>query len=80
MQTVLRPCQELRRQGNLWLKLSHPHVANFYGFVYNFGMLPGLVLEFYEGKSVMEYTKRESSDETKLRLVRNSFISESSNI
>jgi len=41
-------------------------------------MLPGLVLEFYEGKNVMEYTKRESSDETKLRLVRKPFISESS--
>jgi len=33
-------------------------------------MLPGLVLEFYEEKNVMEYTKRESSDDTKLRLVR----------
>ena len=62
------------------MKLSDRHVAKFYGFVYNFGMLPGLVLEFYEGKNVMEYTKRESSDETKLRLVRNRFISDSSKI
>jgi len=61
--------KELRRQGRIWLRLSHPHVAKFYGFVYNFGMLPGLVLEFYEGKNVMEYTKLESSDDTKLRLV-----------
>ncbi|EDR02190.1 uncharacterized protein LACBIDRAFT_309898 [Laccaria bicolor S238N-H82] len=61
--------KSLRRQGILWLKLSHPHVSKFYGFVYNFGILPGLVLEFYEGKNVMEYTKRENSDETKLRLV-----------
>ena len=72
--------QELRRQGIVWLKLSHPHVAKFHGFVYNFGMLPGLVLEFYEGKNVMEYTKRESSDEAKLRLVRNPFISDISKI
>ena len=72
--------QELRRQGIVWLKLSHPHVAKFYGFVYNFGMFPGLVLEFYEGKNVMEYTKRESSDEAKLRLVRNPFISDSNKI
>ena len=43
-------------------------------------MLPGLVLEFYEGKNVMEYTKRESSYETKLRLVRMRFISDSSRI
>ena len=45
-------------------------MAKFYGFVYNFGILPGLVLEFYEEKNVMEYTKRERSDDTKLRLVR----------
>lgn len=61
--------KQLRQQAILWLKLSHPHVAKFYGFVYDFGMLPGLVLEFYEGKNVMAYTKHESSDETKLRLV-----------
>ena len=33
-------------------------------------MLPGLVLKFYEEKNIMEYTKRESSDDTKSRLVR----------
>ena len=43
-------------------------------------MLPGLVLEFYEGKNVMEYTKRESSEETKLRLVHNPFIYDGSQI
>ena len=40
--------------------------------------VPGLVLEIYEGKNVMAYTKRESFEETKLRLVHNPFISDSS--
>lgn len=61
----------LKREVTKWMPLQHENVAVVRGLVYNKGIMPGIVLDFYANGNVIEYlTLDEVRRKDKRRMVR----------
>jgi len=57
----------LNRNGEIWKQLRHPNVAEFRGFVFGWGYMPGIVLSLYD-ITVVEFVEKNFNPEKRPNL------------
>jgi len=61
----------LEHHSAICAQFRHGNISRFYGFAYNCGVMPALVLEHHANGNIIEYAKQHAvGDDEKLRLVR----------